>query len=84
MSKLQDMLDAKAAFCTHPPADYTTEDLKKSKLPQKQVALITCKNVTDTVERIRLNPLIPADVYVHGLIFHPRSGKVDVVVDGYK
>jgi carbonic anhydrase len=36
------------------------------------------------VERIRLNPLIPADVYVHGLIFHPRSGKVDVVVNGYE
>lgn len=186
MSKLQDMLDANATFCAHPPADYTTEDLQKSKLPQKQVALITCmdtrlvnflepalgigrgeakviktagngitgvfdgtirsllvciyelgvkeifvighhecgmakttsegliktmlergiskeaihmikkeliewadefhhpeQNVIDTVERIRLNPLIPADVSIHGLIFHPRSGKVDVIVNGY-
>ena len=187
MSILEDMLAANAEFCAHPPADYTLEDLKKSKLPQKQVALITCmdtrlvnflepalgigrgeakviktagngvtgvfdgtirsllvciyelgvkeiivighhecgmahttsegliktmlargisheaihmvkkeltewadefhhpeQNVTDTVERIRLNPLIPADVPVHGLIFHPRTGKIDVVENGYQ
>ena len=186
MSKLQDMLDANAAFCAHPPADYTTEDLKKSKLPQKQVALITCmdtrlvnflepalgigrgeakviktagngvtgvfdgtirsllvciyelgvkeiivighhecgmakttsegliksmlergisqeaihmvkkelkewadefhhpeQNVIDTVEYLRLNPLIPKDVPIHGLIFHPRTGKVDIIMNGY-
>ena len=41
------------------------------------------QNVIDTVERIRLNPLIPADVPIHGLIFHPRTGKVDVVMNGY-
>lgn len=186
MSILEDMLTANAAFCANPPADYTLEDLQKSKLPQKQVALITCmdtrlvnflepalgigrgeakviktagngitgvfdgtirsllvciyelgvreifvighhecgmakttseslikamlergiakeaihminkelkewadefhhpeQNVKDTVERIRLNPLIPADVPIHGLIFHPRTGKVDVIENGY-
>ncbi|WP_173443061.1 carbonic anhydrase [Selenomonas ruminantium] len=186
MSILDDMLSANAEFCAHPPADYTQEDQKKSKLPQKQVAIITCmdtrlvnflepalgigrgeakviktagngvtgvfdgtirsllvciyelgvkeiivighhecgmahttsegliqsmlergiskeaihmvkkelqewadefhhpeQNVRDTVEYIRLNPLIPDDVPIHGLIFHPRTGKIDVVENGY-
>lgn len=42
------------------------------------------QNVTDTVEAIRLNPLIPADVPIHGLIFHPRTGKLDLLDDGYE
>ncbi|MBQ1509701.1 MAG: carbonic anhydrase, partial [Selenomonadaceae bacterium] len=42
------------------------------------------QNVRDTVEAIRLNPLIPSDVPTHGLIFHPRTGKLDVIIDGYE
>ena len=42
------------------------------------------QNVKDAVEAIRLNPLIPPDVPTHGLIFHPRTGKLDVIVDGYE
>ena len=186
MSILQDILAVNASFCASPPIDYTEEDHHQSKLPQKQVAIITCmdtrlvnflepalglargdakviktagnsvtgvfdgtirslmvciyelgvkeilvighhecgmskttsqsltkamlsrgvpqeaihmiakelkewadefqhpeQNVIDTVEAIRLNPLIPADVPVHGLIFHPRTGKIDVVIEGY-
>lgn len=41
------------------------------------------QNVEHVVDRIRMNPLIPADVPVHGLIFDPKNGKLDVVVDGY-
>lgn len=41
------------------------------------------QNVEHVVDRIRMNPLIPADVPVHGLIFDPKSGKLDVVVSGY-
>lgn len=187
MSVLQDIMSVNASFCASPPIDYTQEDLHQSKLPQKQVAIITCmdtrlvnflepalglargdakviktagnsvtgvfdgtirslmvciyelgvkeilvighhecgmakttskslteamlsrgvpkeaihmiakelrewadefqhpeQNVLDTVEAIRLNPLIPTDVPVHGLIFHPRTGKLDIVVDGYE
>ena len=186
MSVLQDILAVNASFCTAPPMDYTQEDHQQSKLPQKQVAIITCmdtrlvnflepalglargdakviktagnsvtgvfdgtirslmvciyelgvkeilvighhecgmskttsqsltkamlsrgvppeaihmiakelkewadefqhpeQNVIDTVEAIRVNPLIPSDVPVHGLIFHPRTGKLDVVIEGY-
>ncbi len=185
MSILNDVLAANAAFCAAPPVDYTQEDKKLSKLPQKQVAILTCmdtrlvnfleqalgmmrgeakviktagnsvtgvfdgvirslmvciyelgvkeimvighhecgmakttsqslteamlsrgvpkeaihmiakelrewadefqhpeQNVIDTVEAIRLNPLIPSDVPVHGLIFHPRTGKLDLLDDG--
>lgn len=41
------------------------------------------QNVEHVVDKIRMNPLLPADVPVHGLIFDPKSGKLDVVVDGY-
>lgn len=42
------------------------------------------QNVEETVTKIRLNPLIPKTVPVHGLIFHPRTGKIEEVVNGYK
>ena len=40
-------------------------------------------NVRDVVGKIRYNPLIPKDVPVHGLMFNPHSGKVELIVDGY-
>ena len=42
------------------------------------------QNVEDTVDAIRMNPLIPKDVPVHGLIFHPRTGKLNLLVNGYE
>ncbi|MCR5662225.1 MAG: carbonic anhydrase [bacterium] len=185
MSVLHEIMEANAAFCAAPPVDYTQEDKNLSKLPQKQVAILTCmdtrlvnfleqalgimrgeakviktagnsvtgvfdgvirslmvciyelgikeilvighhecgmakttsqslteamlsrgvpkeaihmiakelrewadefqhpeQNVIDAVEAIRLNPLIPSDIPVHGLIFHPRTGKLDLLDDG--
>lgn len=41
------------------------------------------ENVVDVVKKIRANPLIPADVPVHGLIFCPNDGHLEVKVDGY-
>ena len=41
------------------------------------------ENVAKVVKDIKNNPLIPNDVKVHGLIFHPRSGKLDLIVNGY-
>lgn len=41
------------------------------------------ENVIDVVGKIRANPLIPADVPVHGLIFCPNDGHLEVMVDGY-
>lgn len=40
------------------------------------------ENVAKTVEAIRNNLLLPDDVTVHGLIFCPESGKLEVVVHG--
>jgi carbonic anhydrase len=42
------------------------------------------ENVTSVVAKIRGNPLIPSDVPVHGLIFCPNDGRLEVMVDGYK
>ena len=42
------------------------------------------QNVIDTVAAIRSNPLIPKDVPIHGLMFHPREGSLEIVVDGYE
>lgn len=41
-------------------------------------------NVEEVVQKIRENPLIPKDVPVHGLIFNPHTGELQVVVDGYQ
>lgn len=41
------------------------------------------ENVADVTVKIRANPLIPKDVPVHGLIFCPNDGRLDVVVNGY-
>lgn len=41
------------------------------------------ENVTEVVDKIRANPLIPADVPIHGLIFCPNDGHLEVMVDGY-
>ena len=41
-------------------------------------------NVQETVSMLRMNPLIPKDVTVHGLMMHPNSGEVEVVEVGYE
>jgi len=41
------------------------------------------QNVERVVKIIRHNPLIPKDVPVHGLLFCPNDGHLDVVVNGY-
>jgi len=41
-------------------------------------------NIEEVVLKIRTNPLIPKDVPVHGLIFDPQTGQLEVVVDGYQ
>lgn len=40
------------------------------------------QNVEKTVAAIRNNQLLPDDVTVHGLLFCPKSGKLEVVVRG--
>lgn len=40
-------------------------------------------NVSTVVSQIRCNPLIPLDVPIHGLIFNPRIGAINIVVNGY-
>lgn len=41
-------------------------------------------NIESVVEKIRVNPLIPKDVLVHGLLFNPQTGELTVVVNGLK
>jgi carbonic anhydrase len=41
------------------------------------------ENVERVVKIIRNNPLIPKDVPIHGLLFCPNDGHLDVVVNGY-
>ena len=42
------------------------------------------ENVVEVVRKIRANPLIPADVPIHGLIFCPNDGHLEVKVNGYE
>ena len=39
------------------------------------------QNVRDAVEAIKTNPLLPKDVGVHGLLFHPRTGELTLLVE---
>jgi carbonic anhydrase len=41
------------------------------------------ENVERVVKIIRHNPLIPKDVPVHGLLFCPDDGHLDIIVNGY-
>lgn len=42
------------------------------------------ENVAEVVGKIRCNQLIPGDVPIHGLIFCPNDGHLEVIVDGYR
>lgn len=42
------------------------------------------ENVADVVSKLRINPLLPTDVPIHGLIFCPNDGRLDVIVNGYE
>lgn len=37
------------------------------------------ENVIKVVKELRENPLIPKDVKIHGLMFHPRSGRLELL-----
>lgn len=41
-------------------------------------------SVKHSVEMIHHHPLMPGDVAVHGLVIDPKSGKLDLVVNGYE
>ncbi len=39
--------------------------------------------VRASVDVVRNHPLLPRDVVVHGLVIHPETGKLELLVDGY-
>lgn len=41
------------------------------------------ENVARVVGKIRRNPLIPGDVPIHGLLFCPNDGHLEVITRGY-
>lgn len=42
------------------------------------------ESVTHSVKMVKKHPLMPKDVPVHGLVIHPDTGKLDLVIDGYQ
>ncbi|MGP7818363.1 beta-class carbonic anhydrase [Niallia sp. 01092] len=42
------------------------------------------ESVFHSVSMIKNHPLLPSEVPVHGLVIDPKTGKLDLVVDGYK
>lgn len=42
------------------------------------------QSVVNSVDIIRNHPLLPKHIPVHGLIIDPTTGKLDLMVDGYK
>ena len=41
------------------------------------------QSVRHSVDMIRNHPLMPKSVPVHGLVIHPTTGKLDLMVNGY-
>jgi len=41
-------------------------------------------NVVRVAEMIRQSPLIPSDVPVHGLMFNPDSGRLELLISGHE
>jgi carbonic anhydrase len=41
------------------------------------------ESVRVSVEVIRNHPLLPRDIAVHGLVIHPETGQLDLLIDGY-
>ncbi|WP_019154943.1 beta-class carbonic anhydrase [Robertmurraya massiliosenegalensis] len=42
------------------------------------------ESVSHSVEMIKKHPLLAKDIPVHGLVIDPDTGKLDLVIDGYK
>ncbi|WP_066891826.1 carbonic anhydrase [Clostridium nigeriense] len=42
------------------------------------------KSIEDSVNTIKKHPLIPKDITVHGLAIDPETGKLDLIINGYK
>ncbi|MBW5446538.1 carbonic anhydrase [Cohnella sp. CFH 77786] len=42
------------------------------------------ESVENSVDIVRKHPLLPPGTPVHGLIIHPETGKLELVVDGYE
>ncbi|MBO0601686.1 carbonic anhydrase [Sporosarcina sp. E16_3] len=42
------------------------------------------ESVKMSVDAVRNHPLMDTKVSVHGLVVHPDTGKLDIIVDGYK
>ena len=40
------------------------------------------ENVKEVVQKLRENPLLPKELKIHGLMLHPRTGKVDLIESG--
>jgi carbonic anhydrase len=42
------------------------------------------ESVAHSVDVVNKHPLMPKDIPVHGLVIDPKTGKLDLVVNGYK
>lgn len=81
-------------------AEPVIESMKKRGIPDETFDTITYSgidikqwlhgfdNVTESVEHsvdiIKNHPLMPKGVPVHGLVIDPKTGKLDLIVDGYQ
>lgn len=41
-------------------------------------------SVKESVSKIKNHPLVPNNIYVHGLIMDPETGALDLIINGYE
>ncbi len=75
--------------------DVLTERMIQYGIPREEIDKIdlvswiggfsdTEENIVDAVRKIKQHPLIPKTIPIHGLLFCPDDGKIEVVVNGYE
>ena len=81
---------------SHLDTDYLFERMKISGITEDTIANLAVDAnewfagfdhvedaVTSSVDLIKNHPLLPTDTPVHGLVIDPKTGKLDVITNGY-
>lgn len=78
-------------------AEGLLQKMRSRGIPEQQLALVKndfhewldnytdpSQNVLSVVEKLKTNPCIPKNIPIHGLIIEPHTGKLDLLINGYK
>ena len=62
----------------------TIHSVVDQQYPDLELFVVDGDSKDNSVDIIKNHPLMPKDVPVHGLVIDPKTGKLDLIVDGNK